>query len=152
LDRTSFAGARVTVVLLIVLIVLIGCIAMGCGAPQARPRTIEQVKLQKEDLPDWTLKETRVTKANADPKGVLEQLLDAGAVSVVTQVWEKDGRKFSVNYVQMKDIPRGRYAEGVLEGAVVGTNYIGRKENVAIEIVGNVPDTGLAATKLNLSL
>jgi hypothetical protein len=57
-----------------------------------------------------------------------------------------------VNYVQMKDTAGGRDAEELLEAAVGGTNYIGHINNIAIELIGTVPDMGLAAQKLKLSL
>ena len=82
----------------------------------------------------------------------MPQLYDEGAETILNQVFEKNGVTLQINYVQMEDTAAGRRAEAMLEAAVGGTNYIGHKRNIAIEIIGLTPDIGLAAKELGLSL
>ncbi len=127
-------------------------LAAGCGSSEEK-LTINEVRLEKSDLPGWSLKEEVVaTPKNADPKSIVKQLYDAGAVTILNQVFEKDGIKLQVNYVEMDDTMAGRQAEAMLEAAVGGTNYIGHKRNIAIEIIGLTPAISMAAKELGLSL
>lgn len=129
-----------------------GLLLVGCGTDE-KTLTINEVKLEESDLPGWSLVEqVKATPANAAPKSIVKQLYDAGAIAVLNQVFEKEGRRLQVNYVEMEDTMAGRQAEAMLEAAVGGTNYIGHKDNIAIEIIGTVEDMGLAAGKLGLSL
>jgi hypothetical protein len=131
---------------------LAGALVVGCGTQQ-RTLSINDVKLSEKDLHDWKLKEeTTATPKNAAPKSIVKALYEAGAMTILNQVFVKDGRTLQVNYVQMKDGKDAERAEAMLEAAVNGTNYIGSKENLAIEIIGTMPDTSLAAQELGLSL
>lgn len=138
--------------LLLALFLATGFLAAGCGGSE-EGLTIDEVKLEEADLPGWSLaEEVKATPENAAPKSIVKQLYDAGAVSILNQVFEKEGIKLQVNYVEMEDTAGGRQAEAMLEAAVGGTNFIGHKQNIAIELIGTVPDMGLAAGKLGLSL
>lgn len=148
----SGVGPWYACVLCALMLVLGASLVAGCGAPAKVPLTISEVKLTKEDLPDWKLTEVKATRENAAPKSVVEQLYDEGAVDILNQTFIKDGKKIQVNYVQMPDLEKGRWAESILEAAVGGTNYIGHKDNIAIEIIGDTPEMTIAAEKLNLSL
>lgn len=129
-----------------------GMFAGGCGNREKK-LTINEVKLDEEDLEGYALnEETHATPRNAAPKSIVKDLYDAEAVNILNQVWEKDGRKLQINYVEMKDRQGGRHAEAMLEAAVGGANYIGSKNNIAIEVIGNDDDTGAAAAALSLSL
>lgn len=137
---------------LLVLFLAAGLLAAGCGSSE-ETLTIDDVKLEADDMPGWSLaEEVKATPENAAPKSIVKQLYDAGAIDILNQVFERDGRRLQVNYVEMEDTAGGRQAEAMLEAAVGGTNYIGHDKNIAIELIGTVPDMGLAANKLRLSL
>lgn len=146
---------NVSVVLLIALLILpAACVILTSGCKdEEKTLTIKEVRLDEEDLKGYTLKEELyATRENAAPKSIVKELYDAGALKILNQSWEKDGRKLQINYVEMKDRQDGRHAEAMLEAAVGGANYIGSKDNIAIEIIGNDEDTGQAAAALSLSL
>jgi hypothetical protein len=145
--RGTAISCKATFVLLLAVLAVFGSIVAGCGAPAEKPQTISQIKITKDEMPGWSLKEVKATRNNADPKSIVNQLYDEGAVDILNQTFEKDGSK-----IQMKDTTRGRWAESMLEAAVGGTNYIGSKGNIAIEIIGTPQDIGLAAGALNLTL
>ena len=149
---TITRSRRSMLALSLALLVAAGFLVAGCGGSE-ESITVNQVKLEEADLPGWSLKEEVVaTRSNAAEKSIVKQLYAAGAVTILNQVFEKDGRELQVNFVEMKDRPDARHAEAMLESAVGGTNYIGVKGNIAIEIIGTVSDMGLAAGKLGLSL
>ncbi|MHB8896385.1 MAG: hypothetical protein ACYC99_14565 [Candidatus Geothermincolia bacterium] len=150
--KRTAVNRKYTLVLLLAIFMVAGSIIAGCGAPAEKPQSISQIKITESEMPGWTLKEVEATRDNADKKSIVAQLYDEGAVDILNQIFEQAGRKLQVNYVQMKDTAGGRWAESMLESAVGGTNYIGSKGNIAIEIIGTPQDTGLAAGALNLTL
>ena len=138
--------------LFLVLALLPLALSSGCGSTE-RTVSIKDVKLDEQDLKGWKLKEeVTATPGNAAPKRIVPDLYKAGAVTVLNQVFVKDGRNLQINYVQMKNAKDAEHAEAMLEAAVNGTNYIGSRENLAIEIMGTMEDTTLAAKELSLSL
>lgn len=136
----------------LVLLSIAGILSAGCGSEE-RTLTINDVKLSEKDLPGWRLdEEIKATVQNAAKGSVVKELYDAGAVTILNQVFTKDGRRLQVNYVQMETTKDAEHAEAMLEAAVNGTNYIGNKDNLAIEIIGTMPDTTAAAKELGLVL
>ncbi len=154
MSRKSAVFKGMTVLTLsLVVVALALSLAAGCGEPAEEKLTINEIKLSEEDLPGWTLMdELKATPQNAAEGSIVPQLYDEGAEAILNQVFEKSGARLQVNYVQMEDTDAGRRAEAMLEAAVGGTNYIGHKQNIAIEIIGDTPDISTAAEALGLSL
>lgn len=128
------------------LLVVVTLLASGCGGSTT---TIDTVKLEKSDLPGWTLvDETEVTTENAAPGSIIKELYDAGAVGILNQTFEKGGDRLQVNYVEMEDETGGGKAVSMLKEAVDGANTVVAKGNVAIEIIGTPADREMVEEKL----
>jgi hypothetical protein len=140
-----------TAVLLLVLLVSVGALATGCGGTGGT-LTINDIKLHSGDLKGWSLtEEVDATTSNAGPKSIVGDLFDAGAIRITNQVFEKDGKKLQVNFVQMKDADSARRAETMLKEVPGSMNTIEVKDNIAIEIIGTTADKELVVKKLGLS-
>jgi hypothetical protein len=125
-------------------------LTVGCGG-QANDLTVEEVKLAEVDLPGWTLEEeVTATPENAAEGSVVKQLYDAGAVTILNQVFEKDGANLQVNYVQMESAEDANDAKAILDVAVGGKNTLGVEQNMAFEIIGSEADREMAAEELGL--
>lgn len=148
-QSTRSIGLRpLIVILMMVLLLIAGALAVGCGGPL----TIDKVKLKAGDLSGWTLKkEVEVTTSNAAESSIVKELFEAGAVRIRDQYFEKDGKALQVNFVEMKDPNGARQAEAMLKKAVGSVNTIGVKENMAVEVIGQPADKELVVQKLELS-
>lgn len=148
----STTNARTALCVSLAILAAVCFLFTGCGSGPP-PLTINEVKLTEEDMPGYELEEeVTATRANAAKDSIVDQLYDGGAVSILNQVFDKNGVEVQVNYVQMKNEDKARYAEMLLEAAVGGKNYISTKGNIAIEIIGTIEDTQKAATELELNL
>lgn len=150
--RTACSGKSMLALSLVIIALTLALVA-GCGEPAEETLTINEIKLKESDLPGWSLiEEVKATPKNAAEKSIVPRLYEEGAITILNQVFEKDDITLQINYVEMKDTAASRRAEAMLEAAVGGTNYIGHKRNIAIEIIGLTPDISLAARELGLSL
>lgn len=147
---TNKAGIS-SVVIILLAVLITGVIELGCGG-SGNTVTINEVKLKASGLPGWTLsEEVNATRANADPKSIIPQLFDAGAVRIVDQVFVNSGKRLQLNYVQMKDPEAAKKAAAMLKRVPGTTNTIGTTGNIAVEVIGAPVDKQLVVQKLTLT-